>query len=107
MAGDGSRTSEDLAQEAARVTRPGGGLFVFDYERLSGDNECMQEFLYARAIPFTEMREAAVSCGWSVISHDNPVGNDAVFRSVYDEYPNAYDEIFSHLRPVLWKAVRV
>jgi ubiquinone/menaquinone biosynthesis C-methylase UbiE len=92
-------------QEAARVTKPGGGLFVFDYARLAGDNRLMQEKLYAAALPPDCLRAIAEAVGWHVTGWDAPDGDDALFRELYGN-PVEYALIFTALVPVLWRAVR-
>jgi ubiquinone/menaquinone biosynthesis C-methylase UbiE len=93
-------------QEAARITRPGGSLFVFDYERLTGDNRLMVRRLYAYALPFAQIRSIAKASGWDVTMHTNPPGSDAVFRRLCDDEAE-YEQIFNDLRPVVWKAVKL
>ena len=96
--------SEALA-EAARVTRPGGELLVYDYERLGGDNRLMQERLCAQALPPGELGAIAAAAGWTVTLWDRPSGSDAVWRGLFAD-PAEYERLFADLRPVLWKAVR-
>jgi len=91
--------------EAARITRPGGALFVFDYERLAGDNNLMLRRLFAYALPFAQIRSIAKASGWDVTMHTNPPGSDAVFRRLCDDEAE-YEQIFDDLRPVVWKAVK-
>lgn len=91
--------------EAARITRSGGQLFVFDYERVSGDDTLMSNRLFARALPFERIRNIAATAEWDVALHVNPRGDDALFRRLYDN-DREYDEIFQNLLPVVWKAVR-
>jgi len=92
--------------EAARITAPGGELFVFDYARLSGDNRLLRQRLFAEAIPFDRMDALAAASGWKVTRLLAPDGDDALFRRLYDNDAE-YALIFTHLMPVLWKAVRV
>jgi len=92
-------------KEAARVTAPGGGLLVFDYARLAGDNRLMREKLYATALAPDHLRAIAEAVGWRVTGWDAPDGDDALFRELYDN-PIEYARIFTPLVPVLWKAVR-
>ena len=96
----------DTLWEAARITRQGGELFVFDYERMGGDNDLMRERLCARALPFKWMRGIASAAGWDIFMRVNPPGDDALFRLLYNNDAE-YDEIFNDLTPVVWKAVRV
>jgi ubiquinone/menaquinone biosynthesis C-methylase UbiE len=91
--------------EAARVTKPGGELFVYDYERLEGNNYLLLHRLYARAVKFEMMREIADVAGWNVTARENPTGDDTIFRRLYGN-DEEYTQIFHELRPVLWKAVR-
>ena len=97
---------ENALCEARRITRPGGGLFVFDYERLAGDNRRMQRYLFAHALPFAQTRTIARAAGWEVTRHINPPGSDEVFRRLWGDEQD-YDAIFRDLRPVVWKAVRL
>jgi len=112
-------------REAARVTRRGGRLLVFDYERLpdqtrpthpggaahvpdyglADPNRLMRERLFARAVPFDEMVAIADIAGWTVDWHENPDGCDDVFRMLYGN-DEEYARIFDDLRPVIWTAVR-
>jgi len=92
--------------EAARITRPGGSLFVFDYDRAGGDNDLMRSRLYAEAWPLWRTRMHAAAAGWKITDVDMPEGDDTLFRELF-ETAEEYDGIFAHLEPVLWKAVRV
>jgi SAM-dependent methyltransferase len=92
--------------EAARITRPGGELYVYDYERMGGDNALMRQCLYAKAFPFDDIVDTARMAGWKVTLHYHPAGSDELFRQLYPNQEE-YDEIFEDLRPVIWKAVRV
>lgn len=113
-----------VLEEAARVTRPGGRLLVFDYERLPApDNDVpdddlsellspesdphylMQMRLFARAWPFDDLVRCADAAGWTVDLHHNPPGDDRLFRTLYGN-DREYDEIFDALRPVIWTAIR-
>ena len=90
-------------REAARVTRPGGRLFVYDYLRLRGDNSLMGQRLSARAFYHRELR---ASSGWKEWSFVSPPGDDRVFRDIYGD-DDEYSLIFQDLRPTLWQAIRV
>lgn len=95
-------------REAARVTQPGGALFVYDYERLRGANDLMLQRLHAQALPFATLRDIARRCGWTVTLHEHPDGDDAVFRSLCTNTSDrvAYTLIFDDLVPVVWRATR-
>jgi SAM-dependent methyltransferase len=92
-------------REAARLTKPGGELFVYDYERLEGDNFLLSQRLYAHAIRFDVLRNVADISGWDITARANPEGDDTIFRRLYNN-DEEYSRIFSELRPVLWKAIR-
>lgn len=92
-------------REAARVVRPGGKLFVYDYVRFEGDDQLSMDHLNARFIPFDMLRAVARAGDWEFESFVLPRGSDAIFRSVM---PNQYlyAQIFRGLRPIIWKAIR-
>jgi SAM-dependent methyltransferase len=91
--------------EAARVTREGGELLVYDYERRGGDNRLMRERLYAQALWHDELCDLAGDAGWAITAWHNPPGSDALFRSLFTDQAD-YGRIFDDLCPVLWKATR-
>lgn len=91
--------------EAARVTRPGGVLFVYDYDRLRGDSELMFARLFAWAIPFDLMEWVAGRAGWLPVMHENPHADDAMFRTAYANDAE-YDQIFDDLALSVWKMRR-
>lgn len=92
-------------REAARVVRPGGALFVFDYARTGGDNRLAMRYLSSMFITIPQLCTAAAGSGWSPPEFMSPDGDDAVFRSVFED-EELYYEIFKDLAPVVWKAVR-
>ena len=91
--------------EAARVTRPGGELFVYDYARTAGNNTLMRKRLYARAPRWHEWVNAMHATGWQVYDFEAPGGSDAVFRRAYGNDAE-YDRIFAELVPMIWRARR-
>lgn len=94
--------------EAARVVKPEGTLFVYDYERLKGDNTLMRNTLCARAISREGMGRITERAGWEITRWDHPDGDDQVWRDLYGPTNQAsYELIFKDLVPVLWKARRV
>lgn len=88
--------------EAARVAKPGGFLFVYDYERHAGDNALFLQHLAAWAIPRPLMEWVAGEVGWVPVMHETPHGDDAMFRAAFGD-GEAYDAIFSDLVPCVWK----
>lgn len=90
-------------REAARITRPGGFLFVFDYERLSGDNAAAEAVSHARWYPRDVLAAAATSAGWRG-SFTTPEGSDAVLRR---ETGPLYETVFGGLRPIVWRMAKV
>ena len=91
--------------EAARVTRPGGFLFVYDYDRIKGDNALFLSRLCAWAIPHALMEHVAVAAGWVPVMHENVCGDDILFREAYGN-DEEYDTIFDDLSLAVWKMVR-
>lgn len=91
--------------EAARLTKRGGFLFVYDYERIVGDNQLFVDRLCSRALRRTDMTDIAVRAGWEVESWENPKTDDTMFRDAYRNDVE-YDLIFNDLRVCAWRAIR-
>jgi SAM-dependent methyltransferase len=89
--------------EAARVVRPGGFLFIFDFERMAGDNGLMERTLHARAHTRAEFTAMSTEAGWSDVVAITPASDDTVMRDLMGDQ-GAYAAIFSDLRPIIWKA---
>jgi SAM-dependent methyltransferase len=89
-------------KEAARISRPGGKLFVYDYQRVSGDNDLTEKILAARFLSDEEFRVHAEATGWHDIETISPGGDDHLFREAVND-DALYDEMFDHLQPVIWK----
>lgn len=92
--------------EVARVVKPGGFLFVYDYERKSGDNQLMERHLRAHAHSASAMVQACLAAGWVPefrLSVED--GDDSLFRDLMSNN-DLYDAIFSHLTPVIWRMLR-
>ena len=89
--------------EAARIARPRGHLFVYDYQRLTGNNELTQKLLAARFLGDAQFREHATAAGWRDIETISPGGDDKLFREAAND-DALYDQMFDHLRPVIWRA---
>jgi SAM-dependent methyltransferase len=98
-------TMERTLTETARLTRPGGKLFVFDYIRLFGNDVLSLEHLASRFLHLGEIKQACKVAGWEFIDYDMPAGSDALFRSVFEDQ-GLYDRIFGELAPAIWWAYR-
>jgi SAM-dependent methyltransferase len=91
--------------EAARITKPGGFLFVYDYERTHGDNDLFEAKLSARAISRDAMEFHAREAGWMPDCWWYLNADDAPFREAYGDDAE-YDRIFNDLRVCAWKMRR-
>lgn len=91
-------------REAARVTRAGGHLFIYDYERMGGDNATMERVLFARAFSAAEVVALAGMAGWVLEATFHPEGDD-LFGPLLND-PALHDSIFGSLRPVVWRFTR-
>lgn len=89
--------------EAQRVTRPGGHLFVYDYERHGGDANLALKLLAARFVRLGEMPAICAEAGWTNLETIYPEGDDSLWRDLCGDQ---YDALFDGLRPVIWKAVK-
>src|SRR4029077_4229995 len=89
--------------EAERIARPGGKLFVYDYQRLSGDNELTEKVLPPRFVSDAGFRVAAAATGWHEVETISPGGDDTLFREAAEDEA-LYDRMFDPLEPVIWKA---
>jgi ubiquinone/menaquinone biosynthesis C-methylase UbiE len=92
--------------EAARVVKPGGKLFVFDYMRNNGDDYISWHYLRSRFFGLNAMNNMCRVAGWRFSGCIAPEGSDAVFRSVFENQA-LYDRIFNDLTPVVWWGKRV
>jgi SAM-dependent methyltransferase len=88
--------------EAARVVKPDGKLFVFDYIRNSGTNDLARQHLGANFFTRDEFKVALHGAGWRPHSWWEPPGDDALFRSTFGGSQQLYDAIFSELTPIVW-----
>lgn len=91
--------------EIARVVRPGGFLFVYDYDRTGGDNDLMERHLRAVAHRADETAAACYMTGWLPQWRHSARGDDSLFRGLMND-DETYDAIFNDLEPVIWRAVR-
>lgn len=92
--------------ELARVVKCNGFLFVYDYERISGDNSLMARHLRAHAYPAQDMMIACHDAGWLPQWKRVAQGDDSLFRGLMND-DHVYDAIFNDLMPVIWRMVRV
>lgn len=95
----------DTLKEAARLTRLGGKLFVFDYLRKAGNNSLTTEHLSASFHSLGEIMHICRDTGWAFDDIHRPHGSDALFRAVFEKQ-QLYDRIFDDLCPVVWWAYR-
>jgi ubiquinone/menaquinone biosynthesis C-methylase UbiE len=91
--------------EAARIARAGGRLFVYDYDRIRGNNELSEVYLYARFNSDEQFRQVCAERGWTGVETIYPGGDDSLFREAMAN-DALYDAIFEELTPVIWKAKR-
>ena len=92
--------------EAARVVKPGGFLFLYELERLAGDNDLFCRHLHARAYRHAEMLAMCEAAGFTADFYLAPAADDAVMRELFGADTALHDAIFSELRPVVWKLTR-
>jgi ubiquinone/menaquinone biosynthesis C-methylase UbiE len=91
--------------EAARVTKPGGKLFVFDYMRNNGDDYISWKYLHARFFGMNAMNNMCRLAGWRFGGCVAPEGSNETFRVMFEDQI-LYHRIFNDLTPVVWWAVR-
>jgi hypothetical protein len=92
--------------EAARIARAvTGKLFVYDYERVSGDNTLTEKILAATFLSDQAFRVMCESTGWRDVETLRLDGDDTLFREAVND-DALYNEMFDHLRPVIWRARR-
>lgn len=89
--------------EAARVVKPGGWLFLYELERVTGDNALFEQHLCARAYRHAEMLAMCEAAGWVAEFYLAPATDDATMRSLFAHDPALHDAIMGELRPVVWK----
>jgi len=92
-------------REAARITQPGGFLFVYDYERMRGIGGLFETRLAARALPRVYMESMACDAGWLPEMWVAPEVDDTPFREAYGNDAE-YDLIFRDLRACAWRMRR-
>lgn len=92
-------------REAARIAKRGGHLFVYDYERVKGDNAETEKHLAATFLYDGEFRVIAAAYDWRDVETIHPGGNDGLFRDLFSR-KELYDKMFAELTPVIWRARR-
>lgn len=95
--------ADDLGKalrEAARVTKPGGRLFVFDFTRSDDDNALMRQHLHASAWKARRVAEAANAGGWRIVGAGQPFVDKKPFRRAMQN-DALFDAIFSDVRPMM------
>lgn len=92
-------------REAARITKVGGFLFVYDYERIRGMGGLFETRLASRAIFRGAMEGLAREAGWRPWTWENPEVDDTLFRDAYQNDAE-YNAIFDDLRVCIWKMER-
>jgi SAM-dependent methyltransferase len=96
---------QQALDEAARVVRPGGALFVFDYLRMDGDDRWTEKLLASRFMGFDELDWRIGKAGWQKPRYGYPDCDDTLFRQVVDDAV-VYRMLFADLVPIVWRAVR-
>ena len=91
--------------EAARIARPGANLFVYDYQRLRGNNALTEKVLAAHFLMDPTFRMHAEVTGWRDVETVSPGGDDKLFREAVND-DALYNEMFDDLQPVIWRAHR-
>jgi hypothetical protein len=92
--------------EAARIAKPETGkLFVYDYERVSGDDSLTEKILAAKFLSDPAFRVLCEDTGWCNVETFRMDGDDTIFREAAND-DALYDSMFDHLRPVIWRAHR-
>ncbi|RAI55921.1 class I SAM-dependent methyltransferase [Roseicella frigidaeris] len=91
--------------EAARVVRPGGFCFIFDFVRTGGDNALMERHLHARAHSAGDFMAACEAAGWHDVRAAPAPGDDGTFRALFADQA-LFDAIFAEVRPVLWRLTK-
>lgn len=92
--------------EAARIAHPSKGkLFVYDCERMSGDNALTEKYMAAHFLLDATFRGYCQATGWRDVETFHPGGDDTLFRKAANN-DAMYDAMFDHLQPVIWRAQR-
>ena len=95
----------DALTSAHRLVQPDGWLFVYDFERLSGDNTLMEQRLGCHAVSVEQTQAAAEAAGWRIASWERLKPHPARFSMACAIVPDGAT-IFSQIALVAWRAVR-
>jgi ubiquinone/menaquinone biosynthesis C-methylase UbiE len=90
-------------REAARIGRDKARLFVYDYQRVWGDDELTKKHLSASFLRDSQFRGHALAAGWKEIETIPAPGDDTLFRAALGN-DSLYEAMFSELLPTIWKA---
>jgi ubiquinone/menaquinone biosynthesis C-methylase UbiE len=91
--------------EAARVVRPGGSLFVFDYMRRRGSDEGTSRELNSWFSSEPELELDAIVAGWKTTILHYVVDDDSHFRKLFGN-DALYHELIDPLAPFFWLATK-
>lgn len=98
--GHAERGAEAVIGEMARVVRPGGVVFIYDMQPTDGDFSKLEELsymLYSR----DQVEAFAQSAGLWLDVYIEPVDRGSVAEKI-----PAVTEVFSGLKPAIWRFVR-
>jgi ubiquinone/menaquinone biosynthesis C-methylase UbiE len=95
----------DALASAHRLVQPDGWLFVYDFERLTGNNTLMERRLGCHAMSGEETRAAAEAAGWRITSWQRLKPHPERFSMACANVPDGA-AIFSQIALVAWRAVR-
>lgn len=92
-------------KEAYRLLKSGGVLFVFDMERLSGDNDAMSALVSYNVLSETDFRNAALGSGFIEDFCLKPKAHFNIGQEVCGSNEN-YEEIFGGVSPIVWRFIK-
>jgi ubiquinone/menaquinone biosynthesis C-methylase UbiE len=93
----------EALREAHRIATESGRLFVYDYERIGGDNSLTEQYLFADFVSNADFRSMCKATKWRDVETIHPGGDDKIFRTLLPD-SSFYDLMFDDLKPVIWKA---
>jgi ubiquinone/menaquinone biosynthesis C-methylase UbiE len=94
---------EKALSEAFRLLRVGGTLFIYDMNRVEGDNNKMEVLVSYRVHRFEQMSEWAKKAGFKLVLYVEPEGDDSTGREVCGD---GYEDIFGGTVPAVWRFVK-